>query len=602
MKKIIPHQLWIALTALLLTLFSGCGSSDEHFADVGRSLFAEEMSTDTLSLHYTLASPGKFGLSTDKVALPLYDKGDALQKNRTLTEYRDTLAHMATEKLSPENEALRRLLVESLTDSIHLNDFPYYDEPFSPSSGVHTQLLILLAEYQLRHKQDVEEYLDLLRLVPDYLSSLLTYEQEKAREGLFMSVESLTDMMEGCQGCLTLEALEAGEHFLQQTFAERLTLLKNTGKLSHKQTASYIEAHNDILLNQLLPAYRLLKEGMWELREYCNPIEGLCHKPEGRDYYEALLKSQTASGRSVEDIRTLLTRQMDDQYDALIYTLRNKNVQELLRKNESKLTSDFPLTEPMDILQDLQSRMAKDFPPLQTTVHLQVKNVSDAMTDHTAPAFYLTPPMDDYKNNVIYMNKKLTAPGLELYTTLAHEGFPGHLYQTAYDSYHMEQQENGYLRSLLWYGGFLEGWAIYTEFIAYDYAVDLLTERGYEDAASLARAEKYQRSLLLAVYGLLDIMIHYDGADEMEVYHQLEKYGINDRDTASSIYRYIAEEPTNYLKYYVGYLEILELKKQALTIWGDAYSDLSFHKFLLDNGPADFDTLLSILNIHKVPM
>lgn len=602
MKKIIPHLRLFALTALLLLLFSGCGSSDEHFADVGKCLFAEEMGTDTLSLHYTLASPGKFGLSTHKAALPLYDKGDARQKNKTLNEYRDSLAQMADSGLSPENESIRKLLVGSLTDSIRLHDFPYYEEPFSPSSGVHTQLLILLAEYQLRHKQDVEEYLDLLRLVPDYLSSLLTYEQEKARAGLFMSMESLQDMMEGCDGCLTKEALEAGDHFLQQTFAERLTLLKNTGELSHKQTASYIEAHNEILLTGLLPAYRLLRDGMWELREYCTPVEGLCHKPGGRDYYEALLKSQTGSCRSVEDIRTLLTKQIDDQYDGLIYALRNKNVQELQRENEGKLASDFPLTEPTDILCDLQSRMAADFPSLPTTVQLQVKNVSDAMPDHTAPAFYLTPPMDDYKNNVIYINKKLTATGLELYTTLAHEGFPGHLYQTAYHSYHMEQQENGYLRSLLWYGGFLEGWAIYTEFMAYDYAVDLLKESGYEDAATLALAEKFQRSLLLGVYGLLDIMIHYDGADEMEVYHQLEKYGITDKDTVSAIYRYIVEEPTNYLKYYAGYLEILELKKQALTVWGDAYSDLAFHKFLLDNGPADFNTLLSILDIHKVPM
>ena len=164
----------------------------------------------------------------------------------------------------------------------------------------------------------------------------------------------------------------------------------------------------------------------------------------------------------------------------------------------------------------------------------------------------------------------------------------------------MAQQENGYLKSLLWYGGFLEGWALYTEFMSYDYATDLLKEWGCEDAARIAQAEKHQRSLFLAVYGLLDIMIHYDGATEVDVLHQLEKFGISDEETITAIYRYIVEETTNYLKYYAGYLEILELKKQALTLWGDDYNDLSFHKFLLDNGPAYFDTLQSILNIHKV--
>ncbi len=602
MKKNIPSLLFTAITTLTVLLLSGCGSTDEHFADVGKALFAEEMSTDTLSLHYTLASPGRYGLSTDEVALPLYDKGDSKKRNEALTKYRDTLSAMASQELSPENETLRKLLVSSLTDSIRINDFSYYEEPFSPSSGVHTQLLILLAEYQLRHQQDVEEYLSLLQIVPDYLSSLLTYEQEKARAGLFMSMESLQEVLKGCESCLTEEALRAGEHFLQQTFSERLTSLCSYGELSSKEAAAYMAEHDEILLSKILPAYQTLRNGLWELREYCGPVEGLCHKPEGTAYYEALLKSQTGSSRSVEDIRRLLTSQIDDQYDALIYTLRNKNVQELLRENNGKLTTDFPLTQPTDILQDLQSRMEEDFPPLQTTVQLQVKNVSPALTEHTAPAFYLTPPMDDYKNNVIYINKELTATGLELYTTLAHEGFPGHLYQTAYDSYKLEQQENGYLKSLLWYGGYLEGWALYTEFMAYDYATDLLKESGYEDAATIAQAEKYQRSLLLAVYGLLDIMIHYDGATEIEVYHQLEKYGITDEETVAAIYRYIVEEPTNYLKYYAGYLEILELKKQAHTVWGDDYSDLSFHKFLLDNGPADFDTLLSILDIHKVPM
>ncbi|MBQ7920572.1 MAG: DUF885 domain-containing protein [Lachnospiraceae bacterium] len=588
------------LMLLLSLLLCGCGSADSEFSQVGKSLFQEEMSGDTLSLHYTFASPGKYGLDTDDVSLPLYSKSDTRKRTETLTKYRDQLTAMQDEQLSSENEAIRQLLVKGLDDAITVNSFTYYEEPFSPSSGVHTQLLILLAEYQLRHKQDINEYLDLLAVVPDYLTSLLTYEQEKARDGLFMSIDSLTDVLNGLKSCLAEEDINAGVHFLQQTFSERLQELQTTGVLSSKEAAAYIETHNEILLSKVLPVYRSLRDGLWELREYCTPVEGLCHKQDGSTYYEALLKSQTGSSRSVEDIRKLLLTQIDEEYDALIYLLRNENVQALLRENELKLSTDFPITDTMAILEDLQSRMEEDFPPLQTTLQLQVKNVSDALTEHTAPAFYLTPPLDDYKSNVIYINKQLTKTGLELYTTLAHEGFPGHLYQNAYDSYKMEQQENGYLKSLLWYGGFLEGWALYTEFISYDYATSLLQESGYEDAARIAQAEKHQRSLLLAVYGLLDIMIHYDGATEVDVLHQLEKFGITDAETISAIYRYIVEEPTNYLKYYVGYLEILELKKQALTLWGDNYSDLSFHKFLLDNGPADFDTLQSILDINKV--
>ena len=52
------------------------------------------------------------------------------------------------------------------------------------------------------------------------------------------------------------------------------------------------------------------------------------------------------------------------------------------------------------------------------------------MEEFLSPAFYLTPPADTNAPNSIYINNSADMSSLELYTTLAHEGFPGHLYQT----------------------------------------------------------------------------------------------------------------------------------------------------------------------------
>ena len=67
--------------------------------------------------------------------------------------------------------------------------------------------------------------------------------------------------------------------------------------------------------------------------------------------------------------------------------------------------------------------------------------------------------------------------------------------------------------------------------------------------------------------------------------------------TLEAVYAYIAEEPCNSPKYYRGYLEIMELKKQAAALWGDNDSAFlyRFHCFLLENGPADFGTLSALL-------
>jgi uncharacterized protein (DUF885 family) len=224
-----------------------------------------------------------------------------------------------------------------------------------------------------------------------------------------------------------------------------------------------------------------------------------------------------------------------------------------------------------------------------------VKSVSESLEKYSAPAYYLTPPIDDSDNNVIYINERNSPSGLELYTTLAHEGYPGHMYQTVYSNRRMLGLEDNYVRQILWYGGYQEGWAMYVEFFSFDYAAELLSEAGYPELVPAVSFEQHNRSLLLCLYSLLDILIHYDNASYEEVREVLHTCGIIQESSVLSIYEYLAEEPANYLKYYVGYLEILELKQEAQTLWGDAYSDYAFHTFILNCGPSDFDTIREAL-------
>ena len=69
------------------------------------------------------------------------------------------------------------------------------------------------------------------------------------------------------------------------------------------------------------------------------------------------------------------------------------------------------------------------------------------MQKYLSPAFYLTAPMDDPDENNIYMNPAYKHSDIELFTTLAHEGYPGHLYETI-SSY---EQELAPLRHVLNY-------------------------------------------------------------------------------------------------------------------------------------------------------
>ena len=52
---------------------------------------------------------------------------------------------------------------------------------------------------------------------------------------------------------------------------------------------------------------------------------------------------------------------------------------------------------------------------------------------------------------------------IRLFTTLAHEGYPGHLYQTTYYA----NTNPDPLRNLLNFSGYVEGWATYAEMCSY---------------------------------------------------------------------------------------------------------------------------------------
>ena len=115
----------------------------------------------------------------------------------------------------------------------------------------------------------------------------------------------------------------------------------------------------------------------------------------------------------------------------------------------------------------------------------------------------------------------------------------------------------------------------------------------YFSTLTKEQATLFQRnsSVILGLYALADMGIHYDGWKLADTAAFFRTYGITDDATIEDIYDLIIADPANYLKYYIGYLEFLELKKDAVGKWGDKFTQLRFHKAVLDVGPASFDVI-----------
>lgn len=594
----------ILFTALsILTLhWYGRMHQDSKFSAFAQAFFLDEVQANPIHFHYTIDNPAAYGVDESSLTLPVYQPGDAANEMYALSLARKNLSAIDPDALNNENRRLYELLDSYLAAAASTASYPYFSEPLSPSSGVPSELPILFSEYRLDDKADIENYLSILTQIPSYFEGLLIYEQEKADAGLFMSDLTADRVIRQCSDLLDASSIEKGTHFLEITFKNRLQQLTEKEILTAGEVDSYVSEHNRVLTTVVVPAYDHLADGLTVLKGSGKPTCGLAGQENGRDYYRALVRLRTGSYRDIDEIKRLLARDLRFNYESLVALLSaNPALKEMIAKSPSLL----PEMTPEEILADLQSEIGEEFPPIpagrnSAPIRSTIKYVDASLEAYSAPAFYMMPPIDNICNNLICLNAKDTEDDLSLFTTLAHEGYPGHLYQTVYSKRYQEQENILPLGNVLYYGGFVEGWAMYVELGSFDRAIEL-AGKSHPEAAAYYQVCRLDRQFRLGLYSLLDIAIHYDNASFEDVQKLCYCLGLTDSASLAALYQYIAEEPCNYLKYYLGYLEILELKKQAAVLWSEPNQTTAvfhdkeflyrFHSFLLQNGPADYRTL-----------
>ena len=562
------------LLVILISFLSGnafwsslhAESSDRQFRTFTRSLFQTEVSANTISLHYTLRSPSDYGIA-DIPATYGSLSSDSVAAKASVRNVLSSLQEFDPDTLSSENALTFKILDTYLKNASTGTDYLLYQEPLGPVSGIHTQLPVLLSEYSFYDTQDVETYLALLKETPSYFDSVIRFEQKKATSGLFMPDYQADSVLDTCQSFIDM----GKENYLVSTFNERIASLD---LLPENKKDSFQKENMKLVIEEIYPAYQNLITAIKSLKGKGMNEQGLSHFPYGKKYYEYLVRQTTGCNESISRLRLMTRAQILEDLSAM---------QKVLFPADAALTQASVLeqTSPDSMLDDLRSKITDTFPEIPD-VDFQVKYVPESMQDYLSPAFYMIPAIDNLTENVIYINNGQTASGLNLYTTLAHEGYPGHLYQTVYFS----ASEPDPIRSILDFGGYVEGWATYAEMMSYYLAPLPKTE------ASLLQKNS---SVILGLYALADMGIHYDGwklADAAAFFHT---YGITDDATIEDIYDLIIADPANYLKYYIGYLEFLELKKDAVDKWEDNFTQMQFHKAVLDVGPASFDVIRAYL-------
>ncbi len=568
----------LALILFLCLSFSFIGCSLQtkqekqqgRFDDFMNNLFVQEVQSDSLSLNYSLAEPENYGIQATEATFGEYSV-NRMNKDHMLSEnHLNYLLSFDYSLLSKEQQLTYDIVKNYLETDLSLGKFDYYYECLGPTTGIQAQLPILLAEYSFHQKSDIDEYLRLLPRIRDYYSDILQYEREKSAHGLFMSDAVAKRIIAQCKAFIA----DPENNFLITYFNDKISGYTN---LSKKDKAAYMAANTEIVLTYVIPAYQMMIDALQELMGSGTNKGGLYYYPEGQDYYECLVKYKTGSDKSMEEIIDLLEAAIDDGIvDITSLTLSDKNIIDKYLDFNS-----FPITNPEDIMLDLKKDIAKDFPEAQT-VNCNIKYVPEALAKYLSPAMYLVPPIDSYKNNNIYINGNDEKTLSMIYTTVAHEGYPGHLYQCV----HFRSQNPAPIRSVMNFMGYDEGWATYVEMYSYRFA-------GIDK--NLAEFLKANNIVILCMYARADIGIHYEGWNKKTTMKYVMNF-IGDAAISEHIYNTLLEEPAIYLPYAVGYLEIQELRGKAELALGEDFVAKDFHQFLLDIGPAQFGIIDDYMN------
>lgn len=591
LKFFLAICIFLALIIFGTLIYHSFFCADKQFETLCNDLFEEFFPSDALSLAFTFSDPPE-----TETLLPIYDKADYLNSAGG-NDYLIRLEKIDPERLCDEYAVLYHIMTDYLTRHQKDSDFLYMEEPLSPTGGVQTNLPVLLAEYPVENQEDIEKYLDILEAIPDYLESLGEYETDKKEAGYLMPTDDLNEVITQCDDMRS----ENGYLLFTEGFS---SLLSRVEGLSDSQKKQYTAECERIVTTLIFPAYEALGDTLLVLREENVQRQGLSEKGQS-DYYAHLLSLKTGSDKSVTEIEKMLQSRFEilaGEFNTLL---------PLIKTNPPGDNFTIIQDEPNNLLFYLEDTLQKYFPALPNEVNTSIHNVPDCLLPYTAPAYYFTPRVDDYLDNAIYINKTDITDELSLFTTLAHEGYPGHMLQSTYFLSHEEKkrqdlhgllplEKQNALRTAFNYIGYIEGWAMYVELFSYDYAAP--TDQMQDDMVkTYCKMLRVDRELKICLYCLLDIRVNYYGDCAECIAPYLKNVGITEDAAIQAVYNYLINEPATYASYYVGFLELLECKELYENYCdqsGISFTEKDFHTFYLDCGPSGFSHIKWMMERH----
>ncbi len=572
-KSAIPA---LALCAVMAVSLASCASEpskqtfwdegekgeNEKFTALTGEFFRDSLKNDMLNLHFTVMEPENYGI--ERPTMDLFAQSDV-----DYEEFLSSLEGIDYDSLSRKNRITYDILKEDLSDAIEWASLNDIGSSFDYSSGVQSSFVTYAVEYEFFIEQDVVDYLDMMNQVGEYFEYLFEGEEDRVEKGFGFSDEVLSDVI----GQFDAISSDGEDTCLISSFDERISSLDF---LTESEKQEYRLKNQEAVLNVVLPAYEDTAEKLSSLMGRGTNDGGICGYDGGKEYYDMLVKSYANFNGATEELYAKLSDFYDEQYERLVRLVQSseKNYNMYYQWAMGDVKS---LTDPIESLEFFSSHLEGYFPAIENTTYT-VKYLSESVAN-TMPntlAYYLIPQIDHYTNGAITINGYVSDDA-GLMNTIAHEGYPGHLYQNVY----FLSGNPDPVRSLFSFSGYAEGWAVYAANQA---------EYIYEYPASCSiypQLNEINVSLSYAIYAMMDIGVNYEGWGISDIIGMLGC----DEETARILYQTFVEMPGVYLSYGAGNMLMYELREKARALAGSNFDLVEYHRLILDVGPCNFGLL-----------
>lgn len=566
---------------------------NEEFAKYLDEFFVEYLEGDQLSVNIFCENPEAFGLEHYDAEWYTYEAFDeeALQEDieyfKELLEELKKFENVQLSVLQQSAYVTIENFLEYYVDYYAIPDVFFMNLTYIDQFGGYiAEFGTYMEAYSLRTEQEVKDIVSYIESTKAAFPSYILYAKTKLEKGFGYSDFTLKEMRKYLE-----DVLKEGENYYLKDIIN--AKIDNVTFLNDSQKEDYKSQVAKAIKDSFIPGVQELYDGLEQfLGKVAKEDEGYLTKYEnGKELFlldlEKLLGIEDLNIEDyIRELNTAIGNTVDDTIDSQKAIIDFYNI--TTWNQFEKVINDNAIFKgtPEEMVEFLKGFAPTIVPELSTDPNIVIKEMDEASAKvSNAVAYYMKSALDNTGSEYITLNPVQlgSSTSNDVLGTLAHEGYPGHLYAYVYS----KELGLSNIATIMTSTAHGEGWATYVELKLYEYAKQQSKDNKFKAIMDYLYANQLSGFLLET---RIDVGIHYEGWDVEKVAEYLDELGYN-AGAAQELFDLLIETPTSYAAYGYGKLTFYSLHKEAQEILGSFYDEVEFNAMLLSKGWTSLDIL-----------